>query len=50
VKKLVFKAIVDSLRRRKRSFSKIANNPGGTKMYKQTLPTSRRGVDGTMRW
>ena len=49
MKKSVYKAIVDSLRRKKRGFTKIIDNPAGSKFRKACLNTSRRGADGTMR-
>lgn len=49
MKKSHFKAIVDSLRRKKRGFSKIIPNSPGSKFRKACLHTSARGADGTMR-
>lgn len=49
MKKSHFKAIVDSLRRKKRGFLKVIDNKGGSKFRKACLHTSARGADGTLR-
>ena len=49
MKKSAFKRLVDKLFKQKRGFSKMIDNPAGTKMYNRSLPTSRRGCDGTLR-
>jgi len=49
MRKSVYKAIVDNLRRKKRGFTKIIPNPAGSKFRKACLHTTPRGVDGTMR-
>lgn len=49
MKKSIFKQLVDSLRRKKRGFSKMIPNPAGSKFRKACLHTSARGADGTMR-
>ena len=49
MKKSLYKQIVDTLRRKKRGFSKLQGNPAGSKFRKACLHTSARGADGTMR-
>ena len=49
MRKSVYKALVDTLRRRKRGFTKVVDNPAGTKFRNACKHESRRGADGTMR-
>jgi hypothetical protein len=49
MKKNIFKALVDVLRRRKGGFTKLLDNPAGTKFRNACKHETRRGADGTMR-
>jgi hypothetical protein len=49
MKKSAFKRLVDHLMRRTRGFTRVVENPAGTKMAKRSRSDSRRGCDGTMR-
>lgn len=55
MKKSKFKHLLDMMTRigkrgsKLKRFHKVLDNPAGTKMYNRSLPTSKRGCDGTLR-
>jgi hypothetical protein len=49
MRKSQFKRLVDMLFKQKRGFTKLLDNPAGTKMANRSQQDSRRGCDGTMR-
>jgi hypothetical protein len=49
MRKSEFKRLVDKLFKQKAGFIKMLDNPAGSKMYNRSLPSSKRGCDGTLR-
>lgn len=49
MQKAMFKRLIDILRKSKRGFTKVIDNPAGSKMAARSRSDSPRGCDGTMR-
>jgi hypothetical protein len=49
MRKSMFKRLVNKLFGTKKGFSKLVDNPAGTKMSNRAQHDSKRGCDGTMR-
>jgi hypothetical protein len=49
MRKSQFKRLVEMLFRTKGGFTKLIDNPAGTKMANRAQHTSKRGCDGTTR-
>lgn len=49
MQKAMFNRLVDALKGSKRGFTRLMDNPAGSKLVARCKPESKRGADGTMR-